>query len=93
VAEPSLGADSWPTATLPTRFHGSVALDAARIGRDAGRIAEEVVQHLNGLMNAKVQVTLEIHADVPEGVPDNAVRTITENCRTLRFKSHGFEKE
>ena len=27
----------------PRRYHGSVALDAARVGRDAGRIADEVV--------------------------------------------------
>jgi hypothetical protein len=28
-----------------------------------------------------------------DGVPDQIVRTVTENCRTLKFKSHGFEKE
>ncbi len=29
------------------RFHGSVSLDPDRLGRDAGRIAEEIVQHLS----------------------------------------------
>ena len=28
------------------RFHGSVRLDSARVGRDAGRIADEVIAHL-----------------------------------------------
>lgn len=78
---------------LPVRFYGSVELDATRLGRDGGRVAEEVVQHLSALMNAKVEITLEIKADVPEGVPDNVVRTVTENCRTLKFKSHGFEEK
>ena len=29
----------------PRRFHGSVTLDATRVGRDASRIAEEVIAH------------------------------------------------
>jgi hypothetical protein len=78
---------------IPVRFYGSVELDATRLGRDAGKIAEEVIQHLSALMNSKVELTLEIKADVPEGVPDNVVRTVTENCRTLKFKSHGFEEK
>jgi predicted AAA+ superfamily ATPase len=75
----------------PRRFYGSVALDATRLGRDAGRIAEEVLGHLAGLHGAKATVTLEIDVDVPNGVPDNVVRTVTENCRTLKFESQGFE--
>ena len=78
---------------LPRRFHGSVALDTARVGRDAGKIAEEVIAHLAGLVGADVTVTLEIQAEVPSGAPDNVVRTVTENCRTLKFSDHGFENE
>jgi hypothetical protein len=73
------------------RFHGSVRLDPARIGRDAGRITEEVVQHLSTLLGAEVQVTLEVRIEVPDGVPESTVRVVNENCRTLRFESHGFE--
>jgi hypothetical protein len=75
----------------PRRFHGSVALDATRVGRDAGRIADEVIAHLVGLVGSDVKVTLEIQADVPSGVPEKVVRTVTENSRTLKFKDHGFE--
>lgn len=74
------------------RYHGSVALDAARVGRDAGRIADEVVSHLAGLVKAQVKVTLEIEAEVPDGAPDDVVRTVTENSHTLKFTSYGFEK-
>ena len=49
------------------RFHGSVALDATRVGRDAGRIGDEVIAHLAGLVGARVKVTLEIEADIPGG--------------------------
>jgi len=79
-------------ATQPRRFHGSVQLDAMRVGRDAGKVAEEVIQHLAGLPNSTVDITLEIRAEAPGGVPDNVVRTVTENCRTLKFKTHGFEE-
>ena len=82
-----------PSISRPARYHGTVALDAARVGRDAGKIAEEVIAHLSGLVGAQVTVTLEIEATVPGGVPENVVRTVTENSRTLKFTSHGFEKE
>jgi len=77
----------------PKRFHGSVELDPTRVGRDAGRIADEVISHLSGLVGANVKVTLEIEAEIPNGAPDNVVRTVTENGRTLKFKNQGFEKE
>jgi hypothetical protein len=83
---------AFPQAVQPRRFHGSVTLEATRVGRDAGRIADEVISHLAGLVGADVNVTLEISADVQNGVPDKVVRTVTENCRTLKFKDHGFEE-
>ncbi|MDZ4722309.1 MAG: Swt1 family HEPN domain-containing protein [candidate division Zixibacteria bacterium] len=82
-----------PVATRPKRFHGTVTLDAERVGRDASRIADEVIAHLTGLVGSKVMITLEVEAEIPSGVPDNVVRTVTENSRTLKFSSQGFEKE
>ncbi|MGO9663414.1 MAG: hypothetical protein ACLP66_08910, partial [Polyangia bacterium] len=70
---------------------GSVALDVARVSRDAGTIAENIISHLSGLVGANVKVTLDIEAEVPTGVPDNVVRIVTENGRTLKFTTHGFE--
>ena len=82
-----------PPAAQPKRFHGTANLDPTRVGRDAGRIADEVVAHLVGLVGSKVKVTLEIEAELPNGTPENVVRTVTENSRTLKFTSKGFEKE
>jgi hypothetical protein len=75
------------------RFFGTVTLDPTRVGRDAGRIAEEVISHLVGQVGADVTVRLEIAADLPKGVSDQVVRTVTENSRTLKFDTHGFERE
>lgn len=80
-------------AARPNRFHGSVVLSSDRVGRDASKIAEEVIAHLSGLVGSSVTVTLEIQAEVSSGAPDNVVRTVTENCRTLKFSEHGFETE
>ena len=82
-----------PSAKAVRRFHGNVALDSSRVGRDAGRIADEVVSHLAGLVGSKVRVTLEIEAEFNDGVSDQVVRTVTENSRTLKFASHGFETD
>ncbi len=81
-----------PPAKKARRFHGTVTLDTARVGRDAGTIAEEVIAHLAGLVGANVTVSLDIAADIPEGVPENVVRTVSENSRTLKFQSHEFEE-
>ncbi len=74
------------------RFHASAELDPVRLGRDASRIAEEVVQHLASVAGGTVTVTLEIQANLPDGAPEKLVRDVTENCRTLRFTSFGFEE-
>ncbi len=82
-----------PPVAVVKRFHGSVALDPRRPGADAGRINDEVIAHLAGQVGAKVRLTLEIEADVPNGVPEHVVRIVTENCRTLKFENQGFEAE
>ncbi len=70
-----------------------MAIDPLRPGRDAGKIAEEVIKHLSGLVGAKVQLTMEVHAEVPEGIPEDRQRIVNENCRTLKFQGFGFEEE
>ena len=87
------GTVTLPVPAQPKRFHGTVTLDPTRVGRDSSRIAEEVIAHLVGLVGSTVTVTLEIEAEIPAGAPDNVVRTVTENSRTLKFTTQGFEKE
>ena len=75
------------------RYHGAVRLDPTRVGRDAGQIADEVIAHLAGLVGADVTLILEIAANIPDGAPEQVVRTVTENSRTLNFDDSGFETE
>ena len=56
-------------------------MDPIRMTRNAGKVAEEVVSHLSGLVGSNVRITIEISADLPESVPDHVVRTVSENCK------------
>jgi predicted AAA+ superfamily ATPase len=77
----------------PRRFHGNVQINPTRLSRDAADIAEAIVQHLTGLVGSNVDVSVEIQAEIPEGAPDDVVRTVTENAKTLKFREFGFEPE
>lgn len=81
-----------PPKVVLRRFHGTVELDPTRLGRDAGRISDEVLTHLTGLVGSKAKIVLELDIEVPNGVPEDKVRIISENCNTLKFKGHGFEE-
>ena len=74
------------------RFYGTINLDPQRTIRDAGSIAESVIQYLVSEKDAKVTITIEVEADIPEGAQDNTIRTVSENCRVLKFKQFGFEE-
>jgi hypothetical protein len=94
--EPSSSDPSLPPKAphkKPRRFHGTVLLDPVRAGRDASKIADEILSHLVALEGSSIRVTLEIESDIAQGAEENVVRTITENCRTLKFRNFGFEEE
>ena len=74
------------------RFYGSITINERLMGRDAAQVMDEVVKHLVSLNNAKVKVTIEVQAQIPNGVPTDVVRTVKENCKTLRFDAFGFEE-
>jgi hypothetical protein len=38
-----------------------------------------------------VTATLEIEAGVAAGVPEDSQATVSENCKTVKFKTQGFE--
>ncbi|MCB9797660.1 MAG: ATP-binding protein [Alphaproteobacteria bacterium] len=82
-----------PRDTRPNRFVGSVHLDGLRMGRDAAKIAEELLSHLVGLSGAQTSISLEIQVTVPDGIEDDVVRTVSENASVLGFALASFEKE
>ncbi|HVL04386.1 MAG TPA: Swt1 family HEPN domain-containing protein [Acidimicrobiales bacterium] len=85
------GTDDATVAHGPCRFYGVVAVDPDRLGRDAGRLAQEVVAHLQGLVGTDTEVTIEIRATNGDGFPETIVKIVSENAAALRFTDHGFE--
>lgn len=74
------------------RFYMSVPLDTTRIGRDVQRLVEEVITHLTTADGTQVEVSLEVNVHSPDGLSQQIVRTVSENCRTLHIKDFGFEE-
>jgi hypothetical protein len=81
-----------PVAPKNRRFFMSADLDTTRINRDVQKYVEEIIQHLTSVDGAKVKVSLEVEADADDGFTQQTVRTISENCRTLRVRDSGFEE-
>ena len=75
------------------RFYGRTILNSDRVGVHAGQIAENIIAHLVALEGADVTVTLEIEVNASKTISDQVVRTVSENCQTLRFDAFGFEEE
>lgn len=42
---------------------------------------------------SRLMTSVVLPEAISEGAPDNVVRTVTENARTLKFASLGFEEE
>ena len=76
-----------------TRFFGVYQVDPERYGRDLTRLSQEILQQLATVDGARLEVTIEVHAHKDDGFPDDKVRIVLENARTLRFRQFGFESD
>jgi hypothetical protein len=81
-----------PATPKNRRFFMSADLNTTRIIRDVQKFNDEIIKHLISDDNAKVRVSLEVEAETNEGFTQETVRTISENCRTLRVRISGFEE-
>ena len=69
----------------------SAKLDNVRINKDVNTYVQEIIQHLTAVSGADVELRLEVEVNAPNGIPNNTVRTVSENCRTLKVKDFGFD--
>ena len=77
-------------SSTKTRFHGTVSLDWETLPIKAGEISSEIIGHLKELKNSNVEIILEISGTVPDGISDEVIRTLSENCKTLKFLDWEF---
>lgn len=81
------------TVAVPHRFYGTIKLNPQRLSSAAGQVGEEILQHLAGLVDSDVEVTLEVTVKVKDGIPERVVRVVSENAATLKFDHFEFEDE
>ena len=75
-----------------TRYFGVYAVDASLYARSFTRLSQEILQHLAAVDGVDLEITVEISAKTDEGFPDDKMRVINENARTLKFAQSTFEK-
>ena len=72
-------------------FYMSVKLDNTRVNRDMNNYVQEIIQHLMSIDGADVEMKLEVQVQAPNGIPSTTVRTVSENCKTLKVDDFGFD--
>ena len=80
-----------PPKAINTHFYMSAKLDNIRINKDVNNYVQEIIQHLNAVSGATVELKLEVEVTAPNGIPAGTVRTVSENCRTLKVTDFGFD--
>lgn len=94
--QPGTGGDLGPglekQPQFNRRFFMSADLDNTRIGREVQRLVDEIIKHLMNAEGSQVEISLEVSATNPSGYSQDIVRTVTENCQTLKVRQSGFEE-
>lgn len=80
-----------PAAASNKHFYMSAKLDNTRVNRDVQNYLQEIIQHLTAVDGSHVELTLEVEVTAPDGIPSTTVRTVSENCRTLKVTDFGFD--
>jgi uncharacterized protein len=82
---------SVPPARKPRAFHGSVEVNATTAKLRLVELAEEIISNLAADPQAELRITVEISAEFPAGVSDQIRRAVSENAKSLGFKSLMWE--
>ena len=85
------GPETPPPGPQNTRFFGVARINPERYARDLTRLSQEIIQQLAAPDGVELEIRVEISARKPDGYPDDKVRNVTENARTLKFETYGFE--
>ena len=80
-----------PARPTNTHFFMSAKLDNVRINKDVNTFVQEIINHLSAVDGATVELKLEVEVNAPNGIPSTTVRTVSENCRTLKVSDFGFD--
>lgn len=89
----SSGGESNVTTETPNRrFFMSADIDPVRVNKVVSTYVDEIVRYLMQVDGASVELRLEVDVNAPNGIPATTVRTVLENCKTLKVKDFGFDR-
>jgi hypothetical protein len=93
LQSPTVGASSVPTTGTrkAKSFYGAVEVNPATAKMRLVQLAEEIISNLASDPQAELKITVEINADFPHGATDQIKRAVTENAKSLGFKSFTWE--
>lgn len=81
-----------PEVARGTRhFTLHAALDITRINRDVKDLAEEVISHMLTVDGGKLEISLTVEMSSTKDIPHDIVRTVSENCNTLKFTNFSWD--
>ena len=86
------GGGSGTAEPKPRRFYVKQRVGPADLTKTSQQLAEELVVHLAKLPGSRVEITIEVAADVPDGMPAEVVRIVRENATALGMEPQ-FEEE
>lgn len=74
----------------PTRYFGRIEINSALYSKEIAAVMKEVIDHLVAT-GAKLEISLELDAEKPDGFSDSEVRIVAENSKVLGFEEQsGF---
>ena len=68
-------------------FYGSVEVNPTTAKMRLVQLAEEIISNLTSDPQAALKITVEITADFPNGATDQIKRAVSENAKSLGFKT------
>jgi predicted AAA+ superfamily ATPase len=72
-------------------FYGSVDVNPTTAKMRLVQLAEEIISNLVSDPQAELKITVEINADFPAGASDQIKRAVSENAKSLGFKTSTWE--
>jgi uncharacterized protein len=90
---PVAGVDAIPRSTSgkAKSFYGSVEVNPATAKIRLVQLVEEVINNLASDPQGDLKISVEINADFPNGASDQIKRTVSENAKSLGFKTWTWE--
>lgn len=72
-------------------FFMSAPVDPVRVNKVISTYVDEIIRHLMQVDGATVELRLDVDVQVPGGIPSTTIRTVSENCKTLKITDFGFD--